>query len=69
VRAAIEFGVEIEALPAGARKELLPELARVDLSKELSVDAVLARRSAIGGTAPKRVLAEARAWKKKLATR
>jgi argininosuccinate lyase len=67
VRAAIELGVELEKLPANARKELLPELARIDLAKELSVEAVLARRSALGGTAPRRVLAEARAWKKRLA--
>jgi argininosuccinate lyase len=66
VRAAIELGVELEDLSASARKELLPELAKIDLAKELSVEAVLGRRSALGGTAPKRVLAEARAWKKKL---
>ncbi len=66
VRAAIGLGVELEDLSASARKELLPELAKIDLAKELSVEAVLARRSALGGTAPKRVLAEARAWKKKL---
>jgi len=69
VRAAIELEVEVEALPADSRRELLPELAGVDLAKELSVEAVLARRSTIGGTAPKRVLAEARAWRKKLGSR
>jgi argininosuccinate lyase len=69
VRSAIELRVELEALPAGARKELLPELAAVDLRKELSVEAVLARRSSIGGTAPERVLAEARRWKKELAAK
>jgi argininosuccinate lyase len=66
VRAAIEIGVELEALSANERKKLLPELADVDLARELSVDAVLARRDSLGGTAPKRVLEEARAWKKKL---
>jgi argininosuccinate lyase/amino-acid N-acetyltransferase len=66
VRAAIELGVELEELPANDRKQLLPELATIDLSRELSVDAVLSRRSAIGGTAPNRVLEEASAWKKKL---
>jgi argininosuccinate lyase len=66
VRAAIELGVELESLPPIERKKLLPELGSVDLARELSVDAVLARRSAIGGTAPNRVLEEARAWKKKL---
>jgi argininosuccinate lyase len=65
VRAAIELGVELEQLPAKDRKQLLPELATVDLGRELGVEAVLARRSAIGGTAPKCVVEEARAWKKK----
>ena len=66
VRAAIELGVELEQLPEGVRRDLLPELEEVDLAQELSLETVLAQRSAIGGTAPKRVLAEARAWKEKL---
>jgi argininosuccinate lyase len=66
VRAAIELGVELEELPAQEQQRLLPELATVDLARELSVDAVLDRRSAIGGTAPKRVLEEVRDWKRKL---
>src|SRR5262249_42925464 len=66
VRRAIELGVELEALPAAERQRLLPELARQDLAGELSVEAVLARRSALGGTAPDRVLAEARRWMRDL---
>ncbi|MFN0008343.1 MAG: argininosuccinate lyase [Planctomycetota bacterium] len=66
VRAAIELGVEIEKLPAKERGALLPELQGVDLARELSVEAVLDRRKVIGGTAPERVLAEAKEWKKKL---
>jgi len=66
VRAAIELGVELEALPANERKTLLPELATLDLARELSVEEVLARRNAIGGTSPKRVLEEIRARKKRL---
>jgi argininosuccinate lyase len=67
VRGAIELGVELEGLPEASRRELLPELAGVDLAAELSVAAVLARRKATGGTAPVRVLAEAKEWKRKLA--
>jgi len=66
VRAAMALGVELEALPSAKRRELLPELAKLDLVKELSVEACLARRSALGGTAPGRVLAEAKAWRKRL---
>jgi argininosuccinate lyase len=66
VRAAIDLGVELEQLPESVRRDLLPELEEVDLAQELSLETVLAQRSATGGTAPKRVLAEARAWKEKL---
>src|SRR5262249_14033168 len=48
VRAAIELDVEIEALPVAERKKLLPELAGVDLARELSVEACLARRDVVG---------------------
>jgi len=68
VRSAMELGVELGALPANVRRELLPELAAIDLGRELSVDIVLSRRSAIGGTAPKRVTSEIQAWKEKLRT-
>jgi hypothetical protein len=36
------------------------------LRRKLAVDKVLARRRTIGGTAPARVRAEVRAWKKRL---
>lgn len=65
VRRAIEQGVEVEELAQSDRQELLPEL-RVDLKKALSVERVLARRSAIGGTAPTRVRAEVRRWRRLL---
>jgi argininosuccinate lyase len=68
VRSAIELGVELGRLPANVRQELLPELAKLDLSRELAVDAVLARRNAIGGTAPARVTSEIQIWKEKLST-
>jgi len=68
VRSAIELGVELSALPAKVQNEHLPELARVDLATELSVDAVLSRRSAIGGTAPSSVASEINTWKERLRT-
>jgi len=69
VRAALERGVEIEELPDEERKRLLPELAQLsptEFRQQLSVEAVLARRSVLGGTSPARVQAEVSAWKKKL---
>ncbi|WP_145071009.1 argininosuccinate lyase [Engelhardtia mirabilis] len=68
VRRALELGVELEDLPAALRTQLLPELGE-DLSEALSIDAVLARRSVVGGTAPVRVHAEAERWKTELGTR
>jgi argininosuccinate lyase len=67
VRRALELGIEIEELPAGERRELLPELPD-DLHAALGVDAVLARRMAVGGTAPARVRRAAADWLKQLAS-
>ena len=72
VRAALERGVEIEDLADDVRKKLLPELAHLttaDFRRVLSVEAVLARRGVLGGTAPARVEAEVRLWKTELAFR
>jgi len=66
VRIAESLGVELAALPEAKRKELFPELPS-DLGSELSVEAMLARRSATGGTAPTRVRAEAAHWRAFLA--
>jgi argininosuccinate lyase len=69
VRAALELGIEVEELDPSARAELLPELAQLspdELRELLGVDAVLARRDVLGGTAPARVRAEIAAWKKEL---
>lgn len=63
VRAALEHGCEIQELPKPLLADLVPELAGLDLARELSVDAVLARRDVIGGTAPVRVRAEVEEWK------
>jgi argininosuccinate lyase len=67
VRAAIEMGCELEDLPPAKLKQLLPELAGgVDLKTELSVDACLARRNVVGGTAPTQVAAEIKDWKQEI---
>jgi len=65
VRRAIAEGCELEDLPLAVRQELFPELAD-RLQKELRVDRVLGRRRAIGGTAPSRVRAEIKTWKRRL---
>ena len=61
VNRAVELGVELQDLPEADRKKLLPAL-KGDLREQLSAEAVLARRGAIGGTAPKRVREQVEAW-------
>jgi argininosuccinate lyase len=71
VRAALESRCELEDLPVPAWRALLPELSAVTHEQwrtELSVEAVLARRNQIGGTAPERVREETREWKRRLAS-
>jgi argininosuccinate lyase len=65
VRAALARGVELEDLGPAERAALLPEL-RGDLKRQLAPDAVVARRRELGGTAPARVRAAARAWQRRL---
>ena len=65
VRAALELGVELEAMPMELLTATCGELD-VDLVSELAVDRVLSRRSALGGTAPSRVAAEVTRWKDRL---
>ena len=65
VSKAIELGCELQDLPAEVRSKLLGELTG-NLQELLSTDAVLARRNAIGGTAPGRVQAEIEAWEREL---
>ncbi len=65
VNRAVALGVELQDLPATERQELLPQL-QGDLAEALSVPAVLARRKAIGGTAPMRVRQEAAAFRDRL---
>ncbi len=65
VRQAIAQGCELEDLPPAILQELVPELAG-SLRRDLAVDKVLARRKVVGGTAPARVRAEVKAWRKRL---
>lgn len=65
VRACLGEGCELAGLPAARRAELFPELG--DVAADLAVDAVLARRATVGGTAPERVRTEVRRWKERLA--
>lgn len=66
VRRALELGVELEQLPAEERAALCPELDG-DWAVLLSVEAVLDRRSATGGTAPVRVREQVDRWRSLLA--
>ncbi len=65
VTRAAELGCELQDLPGHVRAELLPELDD-DLGELLAVEAVLARRNTLGGTAPERVRAEATYWQQEL---
>ena len=65
VRQAIALGVELEALPRAIQGELFPELEGA-LGRELTVDRGLRRRKLIGGTAPSRVRAEIRSWRRRI---
>ena len=66
VRAALEHGVELEELPSEEQRAMFPELDG-SLRRDLDVQRVLARRKVVGGTAPTRVRAEVRGWKRRLA--
>lgn len=61
VNRAVELGVELQDLPAGEAKRLLPQLD-VDLGTALAAGAILQRRDVIGGTAPDRVRDEVERW-------
>lgn len=66
VNRAVELGCELQDLPKHEQQELLPGID-VDLAEALSVDAVLARRDVVGGTAPDRVRREIERWRIQLA--
>ncbi|MCP3917070.1 MAG: argininosuccinate lyase [bacterium] len=65
VREAIETGVELRELAPERRQALFPEIEE-DLVHALSIERVLGRRAAIGGTSPERVAEEVAAWKERL---
>ena len=59
-------GVELVGLAPERLAALFPELAGQDLAQALSVEALLARRACVGGTAPERVREEVERWKERL---
>lgn len=63
---AVDRGVELHELGDDDWRELLPELAP-ERRETLGVDAILARRAAIGGTAPTAVKHEIQRWQERLA--
>lgn len=65
VRVAMDLGVELEHLPKDTLARLLPELDD-NLAEQLSPEAVLSRRQALGGTAPECVAAAALDWQQRL---
>ncbi len=62
---AVELSVELHELDDAEWQRLLPELD-AGAREQLALDAVLARRAAIGGTAPQRVAAEVELWRAQL---
>jgi len=58
-------GVALHELPLKAMQEVEPKITSEAL-KVLSVEASVKSRSSFGGTAPKNVLAQAKAWAKRL---
>ena len=63
---AVELEVELHELPDTEQQALLPQLG-TDWREALSLQAVLERRAALGGTAPQRVAAEVEQWRGRLA--
>ncbi len=61
----IEHDVELHQLDAAACAAIDPQL-RSDMTTQLSVEACVAARNHIGGTAPEQVRAQCDAWNKKL---
>jgi len=65
VREAEKRGCDVADLELAAMREVAPEIGD-DAGPWLTVKGALKRRAATGGTAPKRVRAELRRWKKRL---
>src|ERR1700749_1810490 len=62
---AAKDGVALHELPLKAMQEIEPKIT-ADALKVLSVEASVKSRTSFGGTAPKNVLAQAKAWAKQL---
>ena len=66
VAAAEQLGVALDALPLSAMQEIEPRITR-EVFKVLSVEQSVKSRTSFGGTAPKNVAAQAKAWLRRLA--
>jgi argininosuccinate lyase len=58
-------GVALHELPLKAMQEVEPKIT-AEVLKVLSVEESVRSRTSFGGTAPKNVLAQAKAWRKRL---
>jgi argininosuccinate lyase len=65
VALAAKDGVALHELPLGVMQEVEPTIT-ADALKALSVESSVKSRTSFGGTAPKNVLAQAKAWAKRL---
>jgi argininosuccinate lyase len=65
VALASKQGVALHELPLAAMREVEPKIT-AEVLKVLSVEASVKSRTSFGGTAPKNVLAQAKAWLKRL---
>jgi argininosuccinate lyase len=65
VALAAKQGVDLHQLPLKAMQEIEPRIT-IDVMDVLSVESSVKSRTSFGGTAPKNVLAQAKAWVKRL---
>jgi argininosuccinate lyase len=65
VALAAKQGVDLHQLPLKAMQEIEPRIT-IDVMDVLSVESSVKSRTSFGGTAPKNVLAQAKAWAKRL---
>jgi argininosuccinate lyase len=65
VALASKQGVALHELPLKAMQEVEPKIT-AEVVKVLSVEASVKSRTSFGGTAPKNVMAQAKAWLKRL---
>jgi argininosuccinate lyase len=65
VAMAAKAGVALHALPLAAMQEVEPRIT-VEALRALSVEASVKSRTSFGGTAPKNVAAQAKAWARRL---